>query len=128
MAHGAAMINDISAGNLDDNLLETVAELGVPYVLMHMKGKPKDMQEQTNYENIQLEIIDFLIQKTGKLRQLGVKDIIIDLGFGFGKTVEQNYQLLKTMHQFKILGLPILAGISRKSMIYKVLDTTAKQA
>ncbi len=128
VAHGAAMVNDISAGSLDDKLLETVAELGVPYVLMHMKGKPKDMQDQANYENVQLEIIDFLIQKVGKLRQLGIKDIIIDVGFGFGKTVEQNYQLLKTMHQFKILGLPILAGVSRKSMIYKVLNTTPANA
>ena len=126
--HGAAMINDISAGNLDDQLLKTVAELDVPYILMHMKGKPKDMQAQINYENVQLEIIDFLIQKIGKLRQLGIKDIIIDLGFGFGKTVEQNYQLLKTMHQFKVLDLPILAGISRKSMIYKVLDTIPEKA
>ena len=128
VVHGAGMINDISAGNLDEKLFETVAELDVPYILMHMKGKPKNMQEQTNYENIQLEIIDFLIQKIGKLRQLGVKDIIVDVGFGFGKTVEQNYQLLKSMHQFKVLDLPILAGISRKSMIYKVLNTTPENA
>ena len=126
--HGASIVNDISAGSLDDNLLKTVAELNVPYILMHMKGKPKDMQDQTNYDDVQLEILDFLIQKIGKLRQLGIKDIIIDVGFGFGKTVEQNYLLLKKMHQFKILNLPILAGISRKSMIYKVLHTTPQEA
>jgi len=128
VAHGASMINDISAGNLDAELLETVAALDVPYILMHMKGKPKDMQEKTNYENVQLEILDFLIAKVGELRRLGVKDIIVDLGFGFGKTVEQNYQLLKSMHQFKVLDLPILAGISRKSMIYKVLEGTPETA
>lgn len=128
VAHGASIVNDISAGNLDDDLLTTVAELNVPYILMHMKGKPKDMQDQTNYDDVQLEILDFLIQKVGKLRQLGIKDIIVDVGFGFGKTVEQNYQLLKNMHQFKILNLPILAGISRKSMIYKVLKTSPENA
>ena len=128
VAHGAAIINDISAGSLDKKLLSTVAELDVPYILMHMKGKPKDMQEQTNYEDVQLEIMDFLIHKIGDLRQLGIKDIIVDVGFGFGKTVEQNYKLLKYMHQFKVLDLPILAGISRKSMIYKVLDTTPEKA
>ena len=119
--HGASMINDISAGSLDTELLETVAKLDVPYVLMHMNGKPIDMQEKTDYENVQLEILDFLIDKVGKLRRLGIKDIIIDVGFGFGKTVEQNYKLLKSMHQFKVLDLPILAGISRKSMIYNLL-------
>jgi dihydropteroate synthase len=128
VANGAAMVNDISAGNLDEALLKTVAELGVPYVLMHMKGQPKDMQDEINYQDVQLEIMDFLIQKIGELRKLNVKDIIIDVGFGFGKTVEQNYQLLKSMHQFQILGLPILAGISRKSMIYKVLETTPQNA
>lgn len=128
VAHGASIINDISAGNLDKKMLLTVAELNVPYILMHMKGEPKDMQSQTEYEDIILEITDFLIQKVGYLRQLGVNDILIDVGFGFGKTVEQNYHLLKHMHQFKIFDLPILAGVSRKSMIYKVLQTTPQEA
>lgn len=125
---GVSMINDISAGRLDAELFPTLARLGVPYVLMHMKGTPEDMQQQANYRNITLDIADFLIQKIGELRQLGVKDIIVDVGFGFGKTIPQNYELLRNMHQFQILGLPILAGISRKSMIYKTLNITAQEA
>ncbi len=121
---GANIINDISAGSLDENLFQTVADLGVPYVLMHIKKALKNMQQQPLYQ-CSVEVTDFLIEKIGQLRQVGVKDIIIDVGFGFGKTVAHNYQLLKYMHQFKILGLPILAGISRKSKICKVLNTRA---
>ncbi len=125
---GASIINDISAGSIDNTMFATVAELGVPYILMHIKGKPKDMQLRPSYDNVVLEVTDFMIEKVGQLRELGVKDIILDVGFGFGKTIEHNYQLLKYMDQFKILDLPVLAGVSRKSMIYKVLNNTAKEA
>ncbi len=125
---GAAIINDISAGKIDEAMYETVAELGVPYILMHMQGKPKNMQKEPTYESVQLEVLDFLIAELGKLRALGVKDVIIDPGFGFGKQLSHNYQLLKEMHIFKIMEAPILAGLSRKSMIYKVLDCTPQEA
>jgi dihydropteroate synthase len=126
--HGASIINDISAGNIDSELFQTVADLGVPYILMHMKGTPETMQKNVQYDNIVLEVTDFMIKKIGELRELGVKDIILDAGFGFGKTVDHNYQLLKYMHQFQIMDLPILAGVSRKSMICKVLDIEPKDA
>ena len=125
---GASIINDISAGKFDDQLFQTVADLEVPYILMHMQGKPKDMQENPAYKDIALEVLDFMIAQVGQLRALGVKDICIDPGFGFGKSLDHNYQLLKKMHIFKILELPILAGISRKSMIYKLLNTTPDKA
>ena len=125
---GAAIINDISAGKIDEAMYETVAELGVPYILMHMQGNPKNMQKEPTYESVQLEVLDFLIAELGKLRALGVKDVIIDPGFGFGKQLSHNYQLLKEMHIFKIMEAPILAGLSRKSMIYKVLDCTPQEA
>lgn len=125
---GAGMINDISAGKMDAKLYATVAELGVPYVLMHMQGKPENMQLAPSYDNILEEVIDFLTLEVGKLRKLGVKDIIIDPGFGFGKTIEDNYRLLQSLHVFQILGLPIMAGLSRKSMIYKLLEIEATEA
>ncbi|MEM6318301.1 MAG: dihydropteroate synthase [Bacteroidota bacterium] len=125
---GAHVINDISAGKFDDQMYSTVADLGVPYILMHMQGKPDDMQENPTYEDIGLEVLDFFIAEVGKLRTLGVKDIIIDPGFGFGKTIAHNYQLLNKIHTFKILEVPILAGVSRKSMIYKFLETTPEEA
>ena len=125
---GAAIINDISAGNLDEAMFETVAKLGVPYILMHMQGRPETMQENPSYEDMLTNILDFFIEKIGQLRALKVKDIIIDPGFGFGKTVNDNYHLLKNIDAFKILGLPLLVGISRKSMIYKVLNTSANEA
>ena len=125
---GAGMVNDISAGKMDANLYATVAKLGVPYVLMHMQGKPANMQVAPTYDNILEEVIDFLILEVGKLRGLGVKDIIIDPGFGFGKTIEDNYRLLQSLHVFQILGLPIMAGLSRKSMIYKLLEIEAAEA
>lgn len=121
---GASIINDISAGKIDADFYQTVANLSVPYVLMHMKGTPETMQTQTEYEDISLEVLDFFIKEVGKLRELGVKDIILDPGFGFGKTIDHNYQLLNKIHAFRMLDLPILAGISRKSMIYKYLATT----
>lgn len=125
---GASIINDISAGKLDTNFYQTVADLDVPYILMHMLGKPENMQDKPVYEDITLTILDFFIKEVGKLRKLGVKDIILDPGFGFGKTIDHNYQLLQKMHTFQILDLPILAGISRKSMIYKLLGTTPQAA
>lgn len=125
---GAAIINDISAGSIDSEMYETVAKLNVPYILMHLKGTPKTMQLHPTYEDVVQDILDFLIQEVGKLRALGVKDLIVDPGFGFGKTLEDNYKILKSLHVFQILELPILAGLSRKSMIYKLLKTTPQKA
>ncbi len=126
--HGASIINDISAGSIDSDLIQTVADLDVPYILMHMKGKPANMQENPEYDDVIIEVMDFLIKKVGQLRSYGIKDIIIDPGFGFGKEIEHNFRLLKNMHAFKILDLPILAGISRKSFIYKTLNISPKDA
>lgn len=128
IAAGAAMINDISAGQLDEELYPTLEQLQVPYVLMHMQRQPENMQEAPSYTNVVQEILDFLIVEVEKLRRLGLKDIIIDPGFGFGKTVEHNYELLRSLHVFKMLDVPILVGISRKSMICKPLEITPAQA
>ena len=125
---GAAIINDISAGKTDSTMYPTVAELGVPYILMHMKGQPKNMQQQATYKNVRTAVLDFFIQEISKLRALGVNDIIVDPGFGFGKSLSHNYQLLNYLHIFKILDVPILAGLSRKSMIYKALGLTPAAA
>lgn len=122
IAAGAHMINDISAGKLDGAMYDTVARLGVPYILMHMRGTPKNMQQQTQYDDVVQEILGFLTTEVGHLRDLGVVDLIIDVGFGFGKTVNQNYQLLQSIPIFKVLDCPILVGLSRKSMICKVLN------
>lgn len=125
---GAHIINDISAGQFDNNLYQTVADLAVPYILMHMNGSPKTMQLNPNYDNVVTHVTDFLIREVGILRSLGIKDIILDVGFGFGKTIENNYQLLRQLSDFQILDLPIMVGISRKSMIYKYLNIEAKEA
>jgi dihydropteroate synthase len=125
---GASIVNDISAGNLDEKMFVTVSKLNIPYILMHMKATPKTMQLATNYDDISLDILDFFIEKIGQLRSLGVKDIVVDVGFGFGKTLEQNYELLRKLHVFKILECPLLVGVSRKSMIYKALDIKAENA
>lgn len=125
---GASIVNDISAGRLDPALYTTVAKLGVPYILMHMKGQPKNMQEQAAYTSVNVEVLDFFIEEVGKLRKLGIKDIILDPGFGFGKSINHNYELLQKLHTFQILDLPVLAGISRKSMIYKLLEITPAEA
>lgn len=119
---GANIINDISGGQLDEKMLTTVSELGVPYILMHMRGTPQTMTKQINYDNLLLEIIDYFQSKISALRELGVKDIIIDPGFGFAKTVEQCYKILRDLRSFDLLEIPILVGLSRKSMIYKTLD------
>jgi dihydropteroate synthase len=125
---GARIVNDISAGNLDEKMFVTVAKLNVPYILMHMKATPETMQNSTVYEDITLDILNFFTEKIGHLRQLGVKDIVLDAGFGFGKTLEQNYELLRKMSVFKMLDCLILAGLSRKTMIYKTLDITPDAA
>lgn len=118
---GALLINDISGGEYDNEMFSTVAALNVPYLLMHMKGTPQTMARLTSYDNLLKDIIDYFHQKIFKLQQLGVKDIIVDPGFGFAKTAEQNFELLNNLNQFQILGKPILAGLSRKSMIWKTL-------
>ena len=125
---GASIINDISAGELDRGMLPVVASLGVPYVCMHMKGVPETMHRNVSYENIITEVLDFFINKINQCQQAGIKDIIIDPGFGFGKTIPHNFILLKNMALFKMLQKPIMAGVSRKSMIYKTLDKQAEDA
>ena len=125
---GACMINDISAGNLDSKMFETIANLQVPYIMMHMKGTPQNMQNNVDYDNLIKDIIYFFSKKINKLREFGVNDIILDVGFGFSKTLDQNYELLQNLNLFKNLELPILVGISRKSMLYKLLDITPKEA
>ncbi|WP_277484050.1 dihydropteroate synthase [Catalinimonas alkaloidigena] len=125
---GACMINDISGGNLDDHMFSTVASLQVPYVLMHMRGTPQEMKELTEYEDLTGEIVDYFQKKLTVLREKGVADVIIDPGFGFAKTIDQNYELLRKMQDFQMLDVPILAGLSRKSMIYKRLGITAEDA
>ena len=125
---GASIINDISAGSLDDDMIPAVAKLGVPYICMHMKGTPENMQAEPVYENITKEVLDFFIQKIDVCKQAGIHDIIIDPGFGFGKTISHNFRLLKEMSVFSILERPMLIGISRKSTIYKALGVTAAEA
>jgi len=125
---GASIINDISGGTMDDGMFETIARLRVPYIMMHIQGRPETMQENPTYENSTLEVLDYFTTKTNQLKKLGIFDIIIDPGFGFGKNVEHNYQLLAEMHHLSILGYPILVGISRKSMICKVLEIKAMDA
>jgi dihydropteroate synthase len=125
---GATIVNDISAGNMDAAMIDTVAALQVPYVCMHMQGTPNTMQEQPHYDDVTKEVLDFFIAKTAQCKKAGIKDIIIDPGFGFGKTITHNFSLLKKMEVLKILNTPILAGLSRKSSIYKTLNTTAENA
>ncbi|HEY8661710.1 MAG TPA: dihydropteroate synthase [Hanamia sp.] len=119
---GAAMVNDISAGEMDKNMLATVASLEVPYICMHMKGVPETMQQQAYYNDVTKEVLDFFIKKTEECRLAGINDVIIDPGFGFGKSISQNLSLLKNFSVFKMLDKPILAGLSRKSTVYKTLQ------
>jgi dihydropteroate synthase len=128
VGEGADLINDISAGAMDSDMFKTIAELKVPYIMMHMRGTPQTMASQTNYTNLIVEIAQYFAEKIQALKELGVKDLIIDPGFGFAKTLEQNYELLGKLEHLKITGHPILAGLSRKSMIYKLLDTDAEHA
>lgn len=125
---GACMINDISAGNLDPTMFSLIAQLNVPYVLMHMQNGPVTMQANPSYDNVVLEVGHFFSKKINALRVLGVNDILLDVGFGFGKTIDHNYQLLKELTHFKLFELPLLVGLSRKSMLYKSLDIDPKYA
>ncbi len=126
--NGVAIVNDISAGLLDENMLPTVADLKVPYIMMHMRGNPQTMQSLTNYDDILKEMIFYFSERIAKARSFGISDIIIDPGFGFAKTVEQNYEVLQKMELLSILELPLLVGVSRKSMIYKVLENSPENA
>lgn len=123
-----AIINDIAAGEMDADMFRTVAELNVPYIMMHMQGTPQDMQKHPRYDNLLKEVFLYFARKVRQLRDLGVKDIILDPGFGFGKTVEHNYELLSHLEEFRVFELPLLVGVSRKSMIYRLLDTTPQEA
>ena len=125
---GADIINDISGGQIDEQMFGTIAKLQVPYVLMHMRGTPATMQQFTNYQNVTADVIIELSQKLRQLTDLGVHDVIIDPGFGFAKTLEQNYELFAHLSDFKIFELPLLVGISRKSMIYKLFGTTPEKS
>jgi dihydropteroate synthase len=128
VAAGAAIINDISGGEMDKEMIKTVGNLGVPYICMHMKGVPETMQQQANYENVTREILDFFIAKIEECKSEGIKDIIIDPGFGFGKNISQNFLLLKNLELFKILDKPIMAGLSRKSTIYRTLKVSPEES
>lgn len=130
IAYGAALVNDISAGAGDNNMLQTVADAKVPYIMMHMRGTPKTMQtaKNTEYKNLVGDIFYYFTEQIAKARSLGIEDIVIDLGFGFAKTRAQNFELLDQMDKFKKLEVPILTGISRKSMIYHTLNTTPAKA
>ena len=125
---GASIVNDVSAGSIDNMMISTVAKLNVPYVCMHIKGTPENMQQNAHYENVTREVLDYFIAKTHECRSAGIKDIIIDPGFGFGKTIEHNFELLKNLFVFKMLDCPLLLGISRKSTIYKTLGSTPEEA
>ncbi|MBX2931160.1 MAG: dihydropteroate synthase [Chitinophagaceae bacterium] len=125
---GACIVNDISAGLLDNAMLQTIAQLKTPYVCMHMQGTPQTMQQNPQYENVTKEVVEFFIERIEACRLAGVYDVIIDVGFGFGKTIQHNMQLLKGLEVFKILEKPILLGVSRKSTIYKIIETTAEEA
>ena len=126
--YGVAIINDIAAGEMDGDMFRTVADLNVPYIMMHMQGTPQNMQQNPHYDNLLKEVFMYFARKVQQLRDLGVKDIILDPGFGFGKTVEHNYELLAHLEEFRFFELPLLAGVSRKSMIYRLLGTTPQEA
>jgi dihydropteroate synthase len=125
---GADLVNDISAGNLDPQMLPLIGQLGVPYIAMHSRGTPQTMQNETDYSDLISEVLSYFASKVEQFSKFGIKDVIIDPGFGFAKTSAQNFELLRQLNSLKRLGLPILAGISRKSMIYKTLDISANEA
>jgi dihydropteroate synthase len=125
---GAAIINDISAGKLDDNMFEVVGKYNVPYIMMHLRGNPKTMQSLTNYDDIVKEILFYFSERVAEARRFGINDLILDPGFGFAKTTDQNFEVFQKMELFKMLELPLLIGVSRKSMIYKTLDTKIEMA
>lgn len=125
---GASIVNDVSGGTLDSSMITTVAGMNVPYIAMHMKGTPKIMNRLTDYEDVTLEVLDFFIKKKEECRKAGIKDVIIDVGFGFAKTISHNFTLLKNLSIFKILERPLLVGLSRKATVYKTLGTTPEEA
>ena len=122
--YGVAIINDVSGGDMDPNMFRTIADLRVPYIIMHMRGTPETMQTLTAYENVTAEVLQSLAVKMNQLYQLGVNDVIVDPGFGFSKTIKQNYELMRHLSDFRILEAPLLVGISRKKMIYEMLKTS----
>lgn len=126
--YGVAIINDISAGEMDENMFDMAAKLQVPYIMMHMQGTPQDMQQTPHYDNLLKEVFMYFAKKVQQLRDRGLNDIVLDPGFGFGKTVEHNYELLNHLDEFRVFELPLLVGVSRKSMIYKLLDITSEEA
>jgi dihydropteroate synthase len=126
--NGAAIINDISAGSLDEKMMETIAKFQVPFIMMHMKGTPQTMMSLTTYDDIVKEMLFYFSEKVAQARSFGINDLIIDPGFGFAKTTEQNYEVMQKLQLFQSLELPILAGVSRKSMIYKPLESTPEKA
>ena len=125
---GASLVNDISSGTLDENMIQMVASLQVPYIAMHMKGTPKTMQQHAQYEDVTLEVLDFFVKKTEECRKAGIKDVIVDVGFGFAKTISHNFTLLKNLSIFKILQKPLLVGLSRKATVYKTLGISPEEA
>ncbi|MBQ3131001.1 MAG: dihydropteroate synthase [Bacteroidaceae bacterium] len=125
---GADIINDISGGEMDKDMFRTVAELHVPYILMHMQGTPQDMQKAPHYDNLICEVFRSLGERVEELHEMGVADVIVDPGFGFGKTMAQNYEMMARLGEFRLLGCPILVGISRKSMVYRLLDATPEES
>lgn len=125
---GAAMINDISAGNLDPNMMQTMAELQVPYIMMHMRGTPQTMKDLNEYEDLTQDVLYYFSEKIAAARQFGINDLIIDPGFGFSKNIQQNFELLNKLELFQNLELPLLAGLSRKSLVYKTFNTTPDEA
>ena len=125
---GASLVNDISSGTLDEKMIAVVASLQVPYIAMHMKGTPATMQQYANYEDVTLEVLDFFVKKTEECKQAGINDVIVDVGFGFAKTIQHNFTLLKNLSIFKIFQRPLLAGLSRKGTVYKTLRTTPEEA
>lgn len=125
---GADIINDISGGEMDKDMFRTVAELHVPYILMHMQGTPQDMQKAPHYDNLMCEVFCSLGERVEELHEMGVADVTVDPGFGFGKTMAQNYEMMARLGEFRLLGCPILVGISRKSMVYRLLDTTPEES
>ena len=126
--YGVAIVNDISGGEMDDRMFPTIAQLHVPYVLMHMQGTPQDMQKAPRYGSVVEEVMQYFAKRVQQLRDLGVADIVLDPGFGFGKTLLHNYELLAHLDDFRLFGLPLLVGVSRKSMVYRLLGTTPAEA
>lgn len=126
--YGVGIINDISAGAMDEEMFSMMVRLNVPYIMMHMQGTPQTMQLEPHYDNFLKEVFEYFSEKVGRLQDMGVKDVILDPGFGFGKTIAHNYELLAALDEFRIFDLPILVGVSRKSMIYKYLNTSSDEA